>query len=181
MLIHLFSDTDRYEDFEMKLTVPGNLLFSELHEGIQKALDYDVTQMASFNIFNQYFEQTHEISLLDMGVKDTKLMSELKLEDIIHSEKQIINYLFDFFSERHFTLSIEKIEDSNEACFNIDVKGSVPPQIVVAEMDFEDELLKDKPQNNKKKDLFADAFNEDFEDDFNTSEDLFDDIDNYDL
>jgi hypothetical protein len=118
------------EDFEMQISAHQDLLFSDLHQGIQQALEYDPLQMASFFTCNEDWQKLDEIALIDMGEgNSSKLMDNCKLSDVLSEEGDKLLYLFDFFSERSFFMSITAINESKENTFTIDVNGGIPAQI----------------------------------------------------
>jgi hypothetical protein len=86
--------------------------------------------MASFFVSDEDWQKHQEIALLDMGIDSTqKLMDECVLSDVHSSEGDKLLYLYDFFSERAFFLSVISIEDSSDSVFTIDVSGEIPMQI----------------------------------------------------
>jgi len=159
------------ENFQMEVLAPESILFSELHQAIQSALEYDPLQMASFFMSDENWSKNEEIALIDMEEKgEALLMEELKLSEKLTTKGQKLLYLFDFFSERFFNMTIEEIEDSSKAKFSIDVKGEVPPQINIDNESI-DLLMQDMGAPSA-----ADAI-EDFDEDYNDNDISFENID----
>ena len=153
------------EDFEMQITASDNILFSDLHQGIQSALEYDPLQMASFYLSNESWEKETEIALVEMEEgNELLLMDETRLSDKISAENQKLIYLYDFFSERAFLLNVKSIEDTDSKIFEIKVNGEIPMQI---DIDSEgiDSIIGGIDSGIPKGDL-DDEYGDDFSDDF---------------
>ncbi len=133
-MLYTFSITsNESDDFKVFFTAHQGIKMSELHQAIQKALDYDPLQMASFFICDKDWQKETEITLMEMDEsQNIQLMEEVTLGEVIQNDEQNILYLFDFFSERYFFLSLISIDDnSTEETFSMDVSGTVPPQIQI--------------------------------------------------
>jgi len=158
------------ESFIMNIVAHDTLTFLDLHQGIQKALDYDPLQMASFFLSNDNWEKNTEITVINMEEEKALLMEDSLLGDYIKEENQKLLYVYDFFSERAFFLFITKIEEIEEASFSINVKGDVPLQIVI---DIEDETSTINNEN------ILDDF-DDFDEDENWNQNIsLDDLEDY--
>ena len=172
------------ENFEMQITAHENILFSELHQAIQSALEFDPLQMASFFLCNADWDKETEIALMDMEDQgNTKLMADFVLSDMIKAEGQKLIYLYDFFSERFFSMNIDEILEKEQAAFSINVLGDVPLQINIDSEGIDDlmssigEIDKEKLNADLKdeyKDEFDDAFNNE-----NISFENIDDLEDY--
>ncbi len=164
------------EDFEMQITAHQDLLFSDLHQGIQQALEYDPLQMASFFTSNEDWQKLDEIALIDMGEGQcTKLMDNCKLSEVLKNEGDKLLYLFDFFSERAFFMSITSVEESEERPFTIDINGSIPAQIHIDTEGIND--LMNEFANTATPDTFED--DEDLYGDGSISFENIDDLEDY--
>ena len=154
--ISVFSQAS--ENFKMQIIAHENILFSELHQGIQTALEYDSLQMASFFMSNNDWTKEEEIALIDMEDKgEVLLMNNYKISDLILAKGQNLIYLFDFFSERSFLMTVDKIEESQDSIFSIDVTGEIPPQINIDNENIEDLMLDDDTE----------ALDKEFDDEYN--------------
>jgi hypothetical protein len=154
----------------MNIVAHDTLTFLDLHQGIQKALDYDPLQMASFFLSNDNWEKNTEITVINMEEEKALLMEDSLLGDYIKEENQKLLYVYDFFSERAFFLFITKIEEIEEASFSINVKGDVPLQIVI---DIEEETSTTNNEN------ILDEF-DDFDEDENWNQNIsLDDLEDY--
>ena len=142
MLLYTFLITSNdSEDFKAELTAHQNIKLSEVHLAIQKALGYDPLEMSSFYICDSEWQKQREIAMIDMGDgADVDLMEDVVLGDIVKGDEQNILYLYDFFSERNFFMMLDKVSESSEKTFSIDVFGTIPPQILI-DSDGVDDLL----------------------------------------
>lgn len=163
------------ENFEMQITAHENILFSELHQAIQSALDFDPLQMASFFLCNSDWDKESEVALMDMEDQgQTKLMDDFVLSDMIEKEGQKLMYLFDFFSERFFSMNVDKVTDEDKASFSINVLGDVPLQISIDSEGIED-LMSSIGELDKEK--LNSEFKDSFEDEYSSGDISFENID----
>jgi len=164
------------EDFEMQITASDNILFSDLHQGIQSALEYDPLQMASFFLSNEDWEKETEIALVEMEENGSLLlMDEVKLSDKILETGQKIIYLYDFFSERMFLMNIDSIENTDSKTFEIKVSGDIPIQIDIDSEGIDNIIGGIGSEISK--DPFDDDFDNEFPDEFSMGN--IDDLEDY--
>ena len=164
------------EDFEMQITASEQILFSDLHQGIQSALEYDPLQMASFFLSNKDWEKETEIALVEMEENSSLLlMDEIKIGDKISEVNQKLIYLYDFFSERIFFINIDRIEETDSKTFEIKVSGNIPVQI-----DIDSEGI-DNIIGGIGSEISKDPFDNDFDDEFPDEFSMgnIDDLENY--
>jgi len=167
------------EDFEIQIIAHENILFSDLHQAIQSALEYDPLQMASFFLSNENWEKEQEIALLDMeGNGDVLLMEDLKLSEKLLEEGQKVLYLYDFFSERVFFMNIDEISEVKEKIFSIDVEGEIPMQINIDNEGIDDLLDGISLAKPSVTDEFDDDFDEGYGDEGISFENI-DDLEDY--
>lgn len=167
-------------DFDLKIITPETILFSDLHEAIQKALEYDVLQMASFFVSNSEWEKLQEIALIEMDeTQNIPLMNEVHLSEIFKKEGQHFIYLYDFFSERAFNLTLEQIKEVSESEFSITVSGTIPPQIDI-DADGIENLLKAHSGDSNPFHEYEDKFDDDYRGDIDENDEQeFENIDDY--
>jgi len=85
----------------MNIVAHDTLTFLDLHQGIQKALDYDPLQMASFFLSNDNWEKNTEITVINMEEEKALLMEDSLLGDYIKEENQKLLYVYDFSPKEH--------------------------------------------------------------------------------
>ena len=139
--------SDENPDFYRDLVAEGSDTFLDFHNALQKDLDYDPTQLASFFITNKHWEKEQEITLIDMmqgpGL-NSKTMEQVTLEEHIRDLNQRMIYLFDFFSDRAFFIEVIEMSDEispRETPFIGHRQGDPPPQLAL-----DDLLMNDSPE-----------------------------------
>jgi len=175
LLFRIISDED--PDFYRDLVAEGTDTFLDFHNTLQKELNYDPTQLASFFITNKQWEKEHEITLIDMmqepGVT-SYTMEQVTLEEHLSELNQRMIYLFDFFSDRAFFIELIEMSDEvspRETPFIGHRQGDPPPQLALdllmddaPEIEEADPL--DDPDNLRIDDLDPDMLDEEVPEDF---------------
>lgn len=128
--------SDEEPDFELDVKVSPKHTFADLHNAIQKKLNFDDKFLASFFVSNAKWEKLEEITLMDMG-EGCRLMSDTLFGKFFGKTGQKMLYVFDYFSERLLFGNIisESDEDSLSAPCALRLDGHIPPQ-VAPESDF---------------------------------------------
>lgn len=130
---------DEVEGFRRDILIDEDANFLDLSKAILKSVDYPDDQMTSFFICNDSWERReqitredcHEASLADMDVltmADTSLSEFLDAEGITRME-----YVFDPFCERTFTLRVVSEEPGFGEAEVVKSQGKAPKQL--ADMD----------------------------------------------
>ena len=122
------------EDFVMELAVDSSVTFMTLHLFIQKVLNYDTLNMASFVITDNDWERLKEVSMMKMNEddEDVVLMEDTRLGDLLKYKKQRLMYVFDFFSERAFFMEVFDIKEGElKEPKLLKKEGKVPDQISI--------------------------------------------------
>ena len=175
LLFRIISDED--PDFYRDLVAEGTDTFLDFHNTLQKELNYDPTQLASFFITNKQWEKEHEITLIDMmqepGVT-SYTMEQVTLEEHLSELNQRMIYVFDFFSDRVFFIELIEMSDEvspRETPFIGHRQGDPPPQLALdllmddaPEIEEADPL--DDPDNLRIDDLDPDMLDEELPEDF---------------
>ena len=152
-------DNDTEEDVFRDLEIRESDNMEDLHNIITQSFAFDGTEMASFYISDDEWNQGEEISMFDMseGPDTVRLMSATKISDIVHEAQTKLIYVYDFLSM--WTFYVELAEIVEEA------QGADYPNLMFVHGQIPDEA----PQKQFEAESFDD-FNE-FEDDL--------DIDDY--
>ena len=175
LLFRIISDED--PDFYRDLVAEGTDTFLDFHNTLQKELNYDPTQLASFFITNKQWEKEHEITLIDMMQEPGVVcytMEQVTLEEHLSELNQRMIYLFDFFSDRAFFIELIEMSDEvspRETPFIGHRQGDPPPQLALdllmddaPEIEEADPL--DDPDNLRIDDLDPDMLDEELPEDF---------------
>ena len=101
------AEGDIFRDIEIRKTDT----LEDLHNAITQSFGFDGTEMASFYISDDEWNQGEEISLFDMseGVNSVKLMNETLLEDVVNDTKTKLIYVYDFLSMWTFLVELAEI------------------------------------------------------------------------
>jgi hypothetical protein len=123
-------DNDTDEDIFRDLEIRETDTLEDLHNIITQSFGFDGTEMASFYISNDSWEQGEEISLFDLS-EDTsaRLMNETTINDVVYEMQPKLIYVYDFFSMWTFYVELAEIVDETEGHDYPNlmfVKGQVP-------------------------------------------------------
>ncbi|HDR89275.1 MAG TPA: hypothetical protein ENN63_06565 [Bacteroidetes bacterium] len=125
------------DDFVRDMEIGAGNSFLTFHTGIQKALRYDPSQLASFFLCDNEWNRLKEITLLDMYGEEkmhTLTMQEAIISHYVSSKGDKLQYLFDFFSDRALFIELVDTEPAGDPLappFVIREKGIPPQQIVM--------------------------------------------------
>jgi hypothetical protein len=106
---------DTEEDVFRDIALTSDSTFEDLHLTILAAFGWEASQMASFYESNEEWDKGNEIPLMDIdeefGPTKRKVMSEVKLEDIVKTENQKLLYVFDFMLMWCFYVDVVSITE----------------------------------------------------------------------
>lgn len=140
-------DNDTDEDVFRDLEIQETDTLEDLHNIITQSFGFDGTEMASFYISDDTWEQGEEISLFDLSEDNSaRLMNETLINDVVHEVQPKLIYVYDFFSMWTFFVELaEIVEESPGVSYPnvMFVKGQVPddaPQKLFEADDYEDDF-----------------------------------------
>lgn len=109
-------DNDTEDDIFRDIEIRKTDTLEDLHNTITQSFGFDGTEMASFYISDDEWNQGEEISLFDMseGINSVKLMNETLLEDVIDDTKTKLIYVYDFLSMWTFLVELGEIVEEAE-------------------------------------------------------------------
>jgi len=109
-------DNDTEEDIFRDLEIRETDTMEDLHNIITQSFGFDGTEVASFYLSDDEWNQGEEISLFDMseGMNQVKLMNETKLSDTVHEAQTKLIYVYDFFNMWTFFVELAEIAEENE-------------------------------------------------------------------
>lgn len=136
--------SDEVELFARNIEINAESTFLQLHEAIQASVKFDSTQLASFYIGDKDWTRGQQITLLDMSDADddTLLMSDVMLTDHIKKVNDNLVYVFDFFNDRAFYVTlaeIKKVDPKAHYPQSIGAIGEAPKQVAIG--DFSADML----------------------------------------
>ncbi|WP_338356866.1 IS1096 element passenger TnpR family protein [Yeosuana marina] len=134
-------DNDTDEDVFRDLEIRESDTLEDLHNVITQSFGFDGTEMASFYISNDQWDQGEEISLFDLSEDaSARLMNETAINDVVFEMQPKLIYVYDFLSMWTFFVELAEIVDESEGSDYPNlmfVQGQVPD--VAPEKVFESE------------------------------------------
>ncbi len=148
-------DNDTDEDIFRDLEIRETDTLEDLHNIITQSFGFDGTEMASFYISDDEWNQGEEISLFDMSESgnELRLMNETALDDTVHEAQTKLIYVYDFLNMWTFFVELAEIAEENES---VDYPNLMFVQGQV-------------PENAPEK-LFEAESDDDFDDDFDIND-----------
>jgi len=139
-------DNDTEEDIFRDFEIRESDTLEDLHNVITQSFGFDGTEMASFYLSNEQWEQGEEISLFDLSDDNSaRLMAETRINDVVHEVQPKLIYVYDFFSMWTFFVELAEIVDEVDGASYPNLmfaKGQVPDnapeKLFEAEEDFDD-------------------------------------------
>lgn len=156
-------DNDTEEDIFRDLEIRETDTLEDLHNIIVQSFGFDGTEMASFYISDDEWNQGEEISLFDLseGSSPTRLMNDTPINAEVHEAQTKLIYVYDFLNMWTFFVELAEIVD--------EVDGHDYPNLMFVHGQIPDHA----PQKNFVADEFSDIdeFNNDYDvDDLNDLE-----------
>jgi len=109
-------DNDTEDDVFRDLEIRETNSLEDLHNIINQSFGFDGTEMASFYVSDDAWNQGEEISLFDMS-EDTnavRLMNETVINDVIHEAQTKLIYIYDFLNMWTFYVELAEIIEEAE-------------------------------------------------------------------
>jgi len=115
-------ESDIFRDIELQKTDT----FEDFHNAIVQAFGFDGNEMASFYFSNDLWEQGEEISLFDLGERESSSMKmeTTLLHEIANEDQNKFLYIYDFLNMWTFFVELAEIVP--------EVEGSDYPKLLFA-------------------------------------------------
>ena len=104
---------DAEEDVFRDIEILQESTLEDLHNTIVQSFGFDGTEMASFYLSDEDWNQGEEISQFDMG-GEVRLMNETTLDSILNEENTKIIYVYDFLNMWTFLIELGEIAEIEE-------------------------------------------------------------------
>ncbi len=104
---------DAEEDVFRDIEILQESTLEDLHNSIVQSFGFDGTEMASFYLSDEDWNQGEEISQFDMG-GEVRLMNETSLESILDEKNRKIIYVYDFLNMWTFLIELGEIAEIEE-------------------------------------------------------------------
>ncbi len=106
---------DTEEDVIREIAINQSDSLEDLHHAIVSAFGFDGTEMASFYMSDNAWNEGAEIPLFDMSENgDAVTMLHFKISDVIDNEKTKLIYVYDFLSMWSFFIELVDIVSDTE-------------------------------------------------------------------
>lgn len=160
-------DNDTDEDVFRDLEIKESDSLEDLHNAIIQSFGFDGTEMASFYVSDEQWNQGEEISLFDLSENGSaKLMHNTKIKEVVFEMQPKLIYVYDFFNLWTFYVELAEIVEEMDGFTYPNLlfsKGQIPD--VAPEKIFEAD---DDEFNEFEDDLDIDDYdNLDFEENWN--------------
>ncbi|WP_029035028.1 IS1096 element passenger TnpR family protein [Salinimicrobium terrae] len=104
---------DAEEDVFRDVEIMSENTLEDLHNTILQSFGFDGTEMASFYISDDEWNQGEEISQFDVteGTGSVRLMNETTLDSVVSETQTKLIYVYDFFSMWTFLVELAEIAE----------------------------------------------------------------------
>ncbi|MFD1163157.1 IS1096 element passenger TnpR family protein [Hwangdonia seohaensis] len=108
-------DNDTEEDVFRDVEIRETDTLEDLHNIITQSFGFDGSEMASFYLSNDQWDQGEEISLFDLSDDNSaRLMNETALDSVVHEAQTKLIYVYDFLSMWTFYVELAEIVEEEE-------------------------------------------------------------------
>ena len=153
---------DAEDDVIRDIAIKSNSTFEDFHHSIIKSFGFNGSEIATFYVSDDNWNQGETISLLEMNTNDL-IMSNIKLEEIFNKNNKML-YVYDFLKLWTFFIELNKkieVDDKNnnpKLIFSHGVLPENPP---------EKKFIRDKTKNlDFENDLFDDPNIDSFDENY---------------
>ncbi|MGB0456272.1 MAG: IS1096 element passenger TnpR family protein [Flavobacteriaceae bacterium] len=108
-------DHDNKEDIFRDIEIRKTDTFEDLFNVITQSFGFDGSEMASFYVSDDQWQQGQEIALFDMGEnEDIRLMNETIIEDIVDEDQTKLIFVYDFLNMWTFLVELGEIVEEGQ-------------------------------------------------------------------
>ena len=133
---------DAEDDVIRDIAIKSNSTFEDFHHSIIKSFGFNGSEIATFYLSDDNWNQGETISLIEMNTNDL-IMSNIKLEEIFNKNNKML-YVYDFLKLWTFFIELNKkieVDDKNNKPRLIFSHGVLP------ENPPEKKFIRDKTKN----------------------------------
>ena len=104
-------DNNTKEDIFRDIEIRMSDTLEDLHNSITQSFGFDGSEIASFYLSDDEWNQGEEISLFDLseGGSDIQLMSQTVISSVVSEERTKLIYVYDFMSMWTFMVELGEI------------------------------------------------------------------------
>lgn len=148
-------DNDTEDSIFRDVEIRETDTLEDLNNIIIQSFGFDGSEMASFYISNDLWEQGEEISLFDLSENNSaRLMNETSLDSVVSEDQTKLIYVYDFMSMWTFFVELAEIAEETE--------GSDYPNLMFVQGQV--------PDNAPEKVFEAESYDDDLDDDFDLND-----------
>jgi len=108
-------DHDSKEDIFRDIEIRKTDTFEDLFNVLTQSFGFDGSEMASFYVSDDQWQQGQEIALFDMGEnEDIRLMNETIIEDIVDEDQTKLIFVYDFLNMWTFLVELGEIVEEGQ-------------------------------------------------------------------
>jgi len=135
-------DNDTEDDIFRDIEIRNTDTLEDLHNAITQSFGFDGSEMASFYLSDNDWNQGEEISLFDVSdsLESVRLMHETTIESVTNEDNTKLIYVYDFLSMWTFLVELGEIVDEAEGADYpnlLFVHGQIPTEAPVKEFSAE--------------------------------------------
>jgi hypothetical protein len=135
-------DNDTEDDIFRDIEIRKTDTLEDLHNAITQSFGFDGSEMASFYLSDNDWNQGEEISLFDVSdsLESVRLMHETTIESVTNEDNTKLIYVYDFLSMWTFLVELGEIVDEAEGADYpnlLFVHGQIPTEAPVKEFSAE--------------------------------------------
>jgi hypothetical protein len=135
-------DNDTEDDIFRDIEIRKTDTLEDLHNAITQSFGFDGSEMASFYLSDNDWNQGEEISLFDVSdsLESVRLMHETTIESVTNEDNTKLIYVYDFLSMWTFLVELGEIVDEAEGADYpnlLFVHGQIPTEAPVKEFSTE--------------------------------------------
>lgn len=135
-------DNDTEDDIFRDIEIRKTDTLEDLHNAITQSFGFDGSEMASFYLSDNDWNQGEEVSLFDVsdGIESVRLMHETTIESVTDEDNTKLIYVYDFLSMWTFLVELgEIVEEAEGADYPnlMFVHGQIPTEAPVKEFSAE--------------------------------------------
>ncbi|WP_283641659.1 IS1096 element passenger TnpR family protein, partial [Mesonia mobilis] len=107
---------DTLDDVFRDIEIEESATLEDLHNSVTQAFGFDGTEMASFYLTDEEWNQGEEIVLFDMseGMNSVRMMNETSLDSVVDEKNTKLIYVYDFFSMWTFYVELADITEAED-------------------------------------------------------------------
>lgn len=107
---------DTLDDVFRDIEIEESATLEDLHNSVTQAFGFDGTEMASFYLTDEEWNQGEEIILFDMseGMNSVRMMNETSLDSVVDEKNTKLIYVYDFFSMWTFYVELADITEAED-------------------------------------------------------------------